>query len=167
MSEQCQFDVCSHHPLYYCITYAQVTTFTMLHSWLSIHHCPCTFEVHVVGKSGDNIGLVCITFSLSCLLIFSPYSPFFIPRIFHLLVLFKHHCTIALLAPFHIKLCAALKSANPWTSSPHTFLWHTCDCMWEQRKQTNIMCTYIYLVTVSVMNSVQLLVSQAHLYLVV
>ena len=120
--------------------FAQVTTFTMLHSWLSIHHCPHTFKIHVVSKSGDNIGLVwrimymseqcqfevcnhhplyyCITYTLSCLL-----STNFLKNLLLLFVLFKQHF-IARSVPHPVicrtvvlEVCKSLNRLSPYIST--------------------------------------------------
>ena len=109
--------------------FAQVTTFTMLHSWLSIHHCPHTFKIYVVSKGDDIIGLVwrkmytseqcqfemcshhplyyCITYTLSCLL----YIPNFFEEFTSTLL-----CIIQ--ATFYCSFRAA--SSHMWHCSPRS-----------------------------------------------
>ena len=137
--------------------FAQLTSFTILHSWLSIQHCPHTLQIHVVSKSGDNIGLVwrkmymseqcqfemcshhplyyCITYTLSCLLVFSPIFTIYYKTFKHhciarsvqhflfvLIVLFNHHCIArSVLNPVIcgtvvLEVCKPLNRLSPYIS---------------------------------------------------
>ena len=131
----------------------------MLHSLLSIHHCPHTLQIHVGSNSGDNIGLVwrkicmseqcqfeicshhplyyCITYTLSCLLVL-PYIHHFL---FDIIVLFKQHC-IARSVPHPVicstvvlEVCISLNRLSPYISMAYLRLHVRAKQV--QRKQIN------------------------------